>query len=91
MTISMKQFGPCLVTRKAAKSALQAIGVVDVTDILDFAGVLVANHCFADEFWKGIALQHSASTLAGIKLVGGNDYVNNSLSAGLSTAVSSPL
>jgi hypothetical protein len=87
MAIKMKQFGECLVTRQDAKDVLQAIGVLDFIPKFDFTGVMVANHGFTDELWKGLALQLPSSALAKVKMTGANSYVKNCLEAGLSTAV----
>jgi hypothetical protein len=86
----MNQFGACLVSRQDAKDILQAIGVLGVIPNLDFAGVDVANHGFADELWKGLASKlPSSSNFANVKLTGMNDYVKNCLEAGFATAISS--
>ncbi len=87
MTVKMKQFGECLVTRQDAKDVLQAIGVLKVIPSFDFAGVDVANHGFADELWKGLASKLPSSALAKVKLTGTNEYVQNCLEAGLATAI----
>ena len=87
MTVKMKQFGECLVTRQDAKNILQAIGSFKVISSFDFAGVDVANHGFADELWKGLASKLSYSALAKVKLTGTNEYVKNCLEAGFATAV----
>lgn len=88
MTVKMKQFGEYLVTRQDARKVLQAIAVPGVIPgCLDFAGVEVANHGFADELWKGLVSKLSPSALAKVKLTGTNDYVKNSLEAGFATAV----
>lgn len=87
MTVRMKQFGKCLVTRQDAKDVLQAIGVKGLTPgCFDFAGVQVANHSFADELWKGLASKLPPSALAKVKLTGANAYVKNCLDAGFVTA-----
>ncbi len=87
MTVKMKQFGEYLVTRQDAKKVLQVIGVPGLLpDCLDFAGVEVANHGFADELWKGLASKLPSSALVGVKFTGANDYVKNCLEAGFATA-----
>jgi len=87
MTVKMKKFGEYLVTRQDAKIVLQAIGVVGLIPKLDFNGVKVANHSFADELYKGLASQFSPSGLASINVIGANEYVENCLEAGLATAL----
>lgn len=84
MTVKLKKFGKVLVTRQDAKEVLQAIGVLEDTPVLDFTGVTVANHPFADELGKGLA---ASCDLAQIKVRGANPYVQNSIQAGFSTAV----
>lgn len=86
MTIKMKKFGEYLVSRQDARIALQAIGVTGVKPDLDFTGVKVVNHGFADEFWKGLASKISPSALAELKLIGANEYVKNCVEAGFATA-----
>ncbi|HZR33481.1 MAG TPA: hypothetical protein VFA76_16675 [Terriglobales bacterium] len=83
MTIKIKAFGTVLITRQDAKDILQAIGVPKDTPVLNFAGVSVANHAFADELGKGLASNFDISK---IKLTGANLYVKNSVEAGFSTA-----
>jgi len=87
MTVKMKEFGEYLVTRQDAKVALQAIGAFGLIPKLDFSGVKVANHGFADELWKGLASKFSASALPAVEVTGANEYVENCLDAGLATAV----
>lgn len=84
----MHQFGECLVTRQSAKEALKTIGVLGVVPSLDFEGVEVANHGFADELWKGLASKVPSSALASVELIGANEYVQNCLEAGFATATS---
>ena len=83
VTLKLKQFGKIFVTRQDAKNILQVIGVQEDMPILDFAGVKVANHPFADELGKGLAVSFDLSK---IKLTGANDYVRNCVEAGFSTA-----
>lgn len=84
MALKLKQFGKVLVTRQDAKNVLEAIGVHKGTIILDFAGVEVANHPFADELGKGLAVSFDLSK---VKLTGANSYVKNCVDAGFSTAL----
>jgi hypothetical protein len=89
MTVKMHQFGECLVSRQDAKDILHSIGMLDVIPNLDFTGVEVANHGFADELWKGLASKlPSSSNLANVELTGMNEYVKNCLEAGFATAIS---
>ena len=83
VTFKLKKFGKVLVTRQDAQDVLQAIGVQEHTPTLDFTGVQVANHPFADELGKGLA---TCFDLSKIKLTGANEYVKNCLEAGFSTA-----
>jgi hypothetical protein len=83
VTLKLKKFGNIFVTRQDAKDILQVIGVQEDTPILDFAGVKVANHTFADELGKGLA---ASFDLSKIKLTGANDYVRNCVEAGFATA-----
>lgn len=83
MTLKLKKFGKILVTRQDAKDILQVIGVQKDIPILDFAGVRVANHTFADELGKGLV---GSFDLSKVKLTGANDYVRNCVEAGFSTA-----
>jgi hypothetical protein len=83
VTVKLKKFGKFLVTRQDAKDVLQSIGVQGHMPVLDFAGVKVANHPFADELGKGLAM---CFDLSKIKLTGANEYVRNCLEAGFSTA-----
>jgi STAS-like domain of unknown function (DUF4325) len=84
MTLQMSQFGQYLVSRQDAQEILQAVDTNGVVTTLDFGGVEVANHGFADALLKGLASK--CSSLAQIKWVGANDYIENSLKAGLATA-----
>lgn len=87
MNVKMKKFGEYLVTRQDARIALQIIGATGLIPKLDFSGVKVANHGFADELWKGLASQFSPSALPEIKVIGASKYVENCLEAGFATAI----
>lgn len=82
----MNKFGKLLVTRQDAKNALQLIDNKGPSLTLNFAGVKVANHSFADELGKGLAMSFN---LSHVKLTGANQYVKNCLHAGFLTAVAS--
>jgi len=86
MTVEMKQFGAVLVTRYAAKRALKALSSAAGMPTLDFSGVEITNHSFADEFGKGLIACFSVPDLSKFLILGANGYVSNSLQAGFSTA-----
>lgn len=85
MTLKLNQFGEYLVTRQDAKRVLDAISGGG-TLVLDFAGVDVANHCFADELGKGLLNCLGFSDLSSVQVSGANPYIKNCVAAGFSTA-----
>ncbi len=87
MTLSLKQFGEFLITRRDASIVLQAIGNNGDIPILDFTGVDIANHPFADELGKGLMAHYSLSDLSCVQVTGATPYVQNGVEAGFSTAV----
>jgi hypothetical protein len=87
MTVKLKSFGKFLNTRKDAQNVLVAISTSGCIPKLDFTGVKVANHPFADELGKGLVTAFSLSDLSEVKLIGANQYVKNCVAAGFSTAV----
>jgi hypothetical protein len=86
MTLKVKKFGKILVTRQDAKNVLMAIHRQKTVPTLDFKGVDVANHPFADELGKGLADRFCLADLCEVRLTGTNPYVQNCLEAGFSTA-----
>jgi hypothetical protein len=87
MTLKLKSFGKFLNTRKDAQDVLIAISASGGVPTLDFTGVKVANHPFADELGKGLLTAFSLPDLSQVELIGANQYVKNCVAAGFSTAV----
>jgi hypothetical protein len=87
MTIKIKQFGTVFVTRYRAKKVLKALDFSQGLPALDFSGVEVANHSFADELGKGLLASFAIPDLSGIEIHGANGYITNCLDAGFATAV----
>jgi hypothetical protein len=87
MTIKVKKFGKYLLTRSDARALLQGLDAFSDTLVLDFNGVAIANHPFADELGKGLINGIPSCDLAKIALVGANSYVKNCVEAGFSSAV----
>jgi hypothetical protein len=87
MTLKLKSFGKYLNTRKDAQNVLTVITASGCVPTLDFTGVKVANHPFADELGKGLLSTFSLPDLSTVELVGANQYVKNCVAAGFSTAI----
>lgn len=87
MTLKIKKFGTVFVTRYRAKKVLKALDPCKGLPALDFTGVEVANHSFADELGKGILHCFALPNLSEIQIVGANGYVSNCIDAGFATAV----
>jgi len=88
MTLKLKSFGRFLNTRKDAQDVLAGIAASGCVPKLDFSGVKVANHPFADELGKGLLNNFSLPDLSKVELIGANKYVKNCVAAGFSTAIS---
>lgn len=87
MKIKIKKFGKYLLTRSDARALLQRLSAPTDTLVLDFGGVAVANHPFADELGKGLINTLPSCGLSKVTLVGANAYVKNCVEAGFSSAL----
>jgi hypothetical protein len=86
MTVRIRQFGTVFVTRHRAKKVLRALDPSCGLPTLDFSGVEVANHTFADELGKGLLAHFGLADLSCVGVFGANGYVSNCLEAGFATA-----
>jgi hypothetical protein len=90
MTLKLKKFGTVLVTRYDAKSIVKSFGQSSNLPTLDFSGVDVVNHSFADELGKGLMAIFAVSDFSKVLILNANSYVYNCLMAGFSTAIEGP-
>jgi hypothetical protein len=86
VTLCLQQFGQLLITRSDAATVLQALEDKWDIPVLDFTGVDVANHPFADELGKGLMAHYSMPDLSAVQVIGTTPYVQNGVEAGFSTA-----